>query len=296
MGTDDSPVPGWRASAGVIHDIGYRPTTGRGSAAPQIALALCWHSLRSAFGIGRGAKAKIVPVIAFVIMCVPAVVNAVVDRARPVAHQGRQLRHLRRARCGSSCCWCSSPRRRPSWSPATCAAACCRCTSPGRSAGIDYPAGQVRRVRRSRCLAMIEIPLLLLYLGTSSRCTAAARSGTDRAAVPGLLVGLIWAVVLAASGSRWPAERPAGLLHRRGGDLLVPDLDAGQRADPRSRAPAARARPGGPGAHARRARAGRDPPVRPDQPVHRARRGAAVARRHQPGHRPDPGGYGSRTA
>src|SRR6266568_6329047 len=64
--------------AGVIHDIGYQtydgPRLGRGN----IGLALCWHSLRSAFGFGRGAKAKIVPVIAFVIMCAPAVVNAIV--------------------------------------------------------------------------------------------------------------------------------------------------------------------------------------------------------------------------
>ena len=52
--------------------------TDPGSAAGKIALALCWHSLRSAFGIGRGAKAKIVPVLTFVIMCSPAVINAVI--------------------------------------------------------------------------------------------------------------------------------------------------------------------------------------------------------------------------
>src|SRR5216683_2590277 len=60
--------PGAGAGGGVIHDIGYQtydgPRFGRG----KIALALCWHSLRSAFGIGRGPKAKIVPVINAVIM------------------------------------------------------------------------------------------------------------------------------------------------------------------------------------------------------------------------------------
>jgi len=51
---------------------------------------LCWHSLRSAFGIRRGVKAKIVPVIVFVIMCVPAVVNAVaVDLNSAHARIGR---------------------------------------------------------------------------------------------------------------------------------------------------------------------------------------------------------------
>src|SRR5260221_203070 len=57
---------------GVIHDIGYQtydgPRFGRG----KIAIALCWHSFRSAFGFGRGAKAKILPVFAFVIMGAPA--------------------------------------------------------------------------------------------------------------------------------------------------------------------------------------------------------------------------------
>jgi len=66
------------AETGVIHDIGYRRYTGPRLGRAQIIRALYWHSLRSAFGFGRGAKAKIVPWIAFVIMCLPAVANAVV--------------------------------------------------------------------------------------------------------------------------------------------------------------------------------------------------------------------------
>src|SRR6202034_3208028 len=65
------------AETGVIHDIGYRRYTGRRLGRPQIVRALYWHSLRSAFGLGRGAKAKIVPVITFVVICLPAVANAV---------------------------------------------------------------------------------------------------------------------------------------------------------------------------------------------------------------------------
>src|ERR1039457_1496099 len=68
-------APGRRS--GVIHDIGYQHYDGPRLGRPAIVRALCWHSLRSAFGIGRGIKAKIVPVITFVIMCLPAVANAV---------------------------------------------------------------------------------------------------------------------------------------------------------------------------------------------------------------------------
>ena len=63
-------------AAGVIHDLGYRgydgPRLGRG----QIVRALTWHSFRSSFGIGRGVKGKIIPVLAFVAMCLPAFANA----------------------------------------------------------------------------------------------------------------------------------------------------------------------------------------------------------------------------
>jgi ABC-2 type transport system permease protein len=62
--------------SGVIHDLGYRRYDGQRLGRAQIVRALAWHSLRSAFGIGRGVKAKIVPVITFGIMCLPAVINA----------------------------------------------------------------------------------------------------------------------------------------------------------------------------------------------------------------------------
>jgi ABC-2 type transport system permease protein len=76
MSTDIVQPPG--AREGVIHDIGYRNYEGERVGRFGIVRALYWHSLRSAFGIGRGGKAKIVPAIAFVIMCLPAVVNAFV--------------------------------------------------------------------------------------------------------------------------------------------------------------------------------------------------------------------------
>lgn len=62
-------------ASGVIHDIGYRhydgPRLGRGYAVQ----ALTRHSLRGIFGLGRSARAKIVPFFLFVIMLLPAVVS-----------------------------------------------------------------------------------------------------------------------------------------------------------------------------------------------------------------------------
>ncbi|GAA2023151.1 ABC transporter permease [Catenulispora yoronensis] len=62
--------------SGVIHDIGYRTYDGERVGRLGIVRALYWHSLRSAWGLGRGPKAKIVPFMALVIMCLPAVANA----------------------------------------------------------------------------------------------------------------------------------------------------------------------------------------------------------------------------
>jgi ABC-2 type transport system permease protein len=71
------------AGAGVIHDLGYRHYDGPRLGRAAIIRALYWHSLRSAFGIGRGVKAKIVPVLMFALMCLPAIVNAVALAQHP---------------------------------------------------------------------------------------------------------------------------------------------------------------------------------------------------------------------
>ena len=82
------------AETGVIHDIGYRRYTGRRLGRAQIIRALYWHSLRSAFGIGRGAKAKIVPVITFVVICLPAIANAVADLGLPLNRLEQRRRRI----------------------------------------------------------------------------------------------------------------------------------------------------------------------------------------------------------
>jgi ABC-type transport system involved in cytochrome c biogenesis ATPase subunit len=51
-------------AVGVIHDLGYRRYDGPRLGRVQIIRALIWHSFRSSWGIGRGVKAKIVPILA----------------------------------------------------------------------------------------------------------------------------------------------------------------------------------------------------------------------------------------
>lgn len=182
---------------GVIHDIGYRRYTGPRLGRGGIVRALVWHSLRSSVGLGRGAKAKIIPVIAFVVLSLPAVANAVSiaqggHRLVPydtylfplrvlvmiifVAAQAPELvsRDLRSHVLPLYFC---RPLRR-----------------------LDYPLAKLIAFILA-CLALIELPLLLLYLGT---ITQAHRPGAiwdqTKALIPGLLVGVLWAVLLAAIG------------------------------------------------------------------------------------------------
>jgi len=185
------------AETGVIHDIGYRRYTGRRLGRAQIVRALYWHSLRSAFGLGRGAKAKIVPVIVFVIMCLPAIASAVAvanGNARLVPYDTYvfQLRVVlmiifvaaqapelvsRDLRSHVLPLYFCRPLRR-----------------------MDYPLAKLAAFITA-CLAIIEIPLVLLYLGTVAQSHGPhAIWAQTRAFIPGLLVGLMWAVLLAAIG------------------------------------------------------------------------------------------------
>ena len=73
-----------RSTAGVIHDLGYRRYDGPRLGRAQIVRALTWHSFRSAFGIGRGVKAKVIPALAGIAILLPAFVNAfAVARSNP---------------------------------------------------------------------------------------------------------------------------------------------------------------------------------------------------------------------
>jgi ABC-2 type transport system permease protein len=61
-----------------IHDIGYRgydgPRLGRAYARRSLYL----QSLRGAYGLGRSVKSKVLPILLFVVMCVPAAIMVAV--------------------------------------------------------------------------------------------------------------------------------------------------------------------------------------------------------------------------
>jgi ABC-2 type transport system permease protein len=194
MPAEVTPAPAGSA-AGVIHDLGYRRYDGPRLGRRHILAALAWHSFRSAFGFGRGAKAKVVPVIALVALCLPAVVNAFAmsrGNARLVGYDTYQpiLRNLvmtvfvavqapelvsRDLRSRVLPLYFSRP-----------------------IAATDYPLAKYLAFT-SACLVMIEVPLLLLYAGAIVNVHGgAAVWAQTRALIPGLLVGLMWSVVLAA--------------------------------------------------------------------------------------------------
>jgi ABC-2 type transport system permease protein len=65
---------------------------------------------------------------------------------------------------------------------------------------LDYPLAKLAAFTVA-CLALIEIPLLLLYLGTIvSAGGGAAIWNQTKALIPGLLIGVLWAVLFAAIG------------------------------------------------------------------------------------------------
>jgi ABC-2 type transport system permease protein len=195
MRTDTPQGPGAPAAGGVIHDLGYQRYDGPRLGRSQIVTALAWHSFRAAFGFGRGAKAKIVPVIAFLAMCLPAIVNAfIMSKGNPravdydtyvpalrdiimtifVAVQAPELvsRDLR-------------SRVLPLYFS--------RPIKPG-----DYPLAKYLGFTAA-CLVMLEVPLLLLWGGAVANVHGGSAVWAEtRALIPGLLVGLMWAVSLAA--------------------------------------------------------------------------------------------------
>ncbi len=182
-------------AAGVIHDLGYRSYDGPRLGRAQIVRALTWHSFRSAWGIGRWVKAKIVPILAFIVICLPGFVNAfAVNRgnARLFGYDvyTPQLRVLvvtiflaaqapelvsRDLRSRVLPLYFSRPLRRG-----------------------DYPLAKYIALTAA-LLILIEIPLLILYVGT----IASAKNShgvweETRALIPGLGLGVLWAVLMAA--------------------------------------------------------------------------------------------------
>lgn len=78
------PEPDRNSATGVIHDIGYQrydgPRLGRGYAARSLYV----HSVRSAYGLGRSAWAKVLPVALLSLASIAALVLVVVNTQLPV--------------------------------------------------------------------------------------------------------------------------------------------------------------------------------------------------------------------
>ncbi|MEV5509123.1 ABC transporter permease subunit [Streptomyces orinoci] len=65
----------------VIHNIGYRNYTGARLGRRYIRRSLYVQSLRGAYGLGRSAKSKVLPMILFAAMCLPAAIIVAVTVA-----------------------------------------------------------------------------------------------------------------------------------------------------------------------------------------------------------------------
>ena len=179
----------------VIHDLGYKRYDGPRLGRAAIVRALAWHSFRSAFGFGRSFKAKIVPFLILIVLCLPAIVNAVaVSQGQPrilhydtyqpglrafamlvfVAIQAPEL-VSRDLRSRVLPLYFSRPLR-----------------------PVDYPLAKYIAFTGA-LLVMMWVPLIALYLGTVASVHGGSQVWHETQALfPGLLIGIMWAVVLAA--------------------------------------------------------------------------------------------------
>ena len=179
---------------GVIHDLGYQRYTGDRYGRAAIVRTLAGYSLRSAFGLGRGARAKIVPVAVFAIMSLPAVINAYVvarggSRAFPYDTYSYPVRVvLMTIFLAAQAPELVSRDLRHRVLPLYFA-------RPLRPA--DYPLAKLAALIAA-CLIVLDVPLLLLYVGTIvGMHGGAAVWAQTTALLPGLALGLLWSVVLA---------------------------------------------------------------------------------------------------
>ncbi|HUD38662.1 MAG TPA: hypothetical protein VMR14_17305 [Streptosporangiaceae bacterium] len=206
MSADAAPVPPTTgqpaavpAAGGVIHDIGYRRYEGQRLGRAQIVRALAVQSLRSSFGIGRGAKAKVFPVLLFALMCLPAIVSIAAMALNP--RQGQLVGY-------------------DTYTPGLRALVLLvfvALQAPNLVSGdlryhtlplyfarpisrTDYPVAKLIGFTTA-CLALVEIPLLILWIGTISQVHgASAVWHQTRELGPGLLYGLAWSLLLASIG------------------------------------------------------------------------------------------------
>jgi ABC-2 type transport system permease protein len=194
------PVPAGPADGGgVIHNIGYRRYDGERLGRGRIVLALTWHSYRTAFGLGRGGKAKVFPALLLALLCLPAAVNAV---ALATSHGRSSLvsydAYIPALRTVAMLIFVALE------APNLVSSDLRNHTLPLYFARpihrLDYPVAKLTAFFLA-CLTMIEIPELLLYIGNVSQVHGADQAWEQTLRLlPGLLYGAAWAVLLASLG------------------------------------------------------------------------------------------------
>jgi ABC-2 type transport system permease protein len=178
----------------VIHDIGYKPYAGTRLGRAYIVRALYFFSLRAAFGFGRSARARIIPLATFAAMMLPAAVSiykvASVGGTLPLSYThyayntsllfflfvavaapelvSRDLRHH------TLPLYFSRPLRR-----------------------ADYPLAKLLAL--ATAIVLFEgLPLVAMYLGTIASATSGSGVwGQTRDLVPGLLIALAYGLLFA---------------------------------------------------------------------------------------------------
>jgi ABC-2 type transport system permease protein len=76
-------APEARGATGVIHDIGYQRYAGPRLGRRYATRSLFWHGVRAAYGIGRGAWAKVLPMGLLALACLAALILVVVSSQLP---------------------------------------------------------------------------------------------------------------------------------------------------------------------------------------------------------------------
>ena len=183
----------------VIHNIGYRRYDAERHGRAGIVAALTWHSFRAAFGMGRGAKAKIFPWLLFALLCLPATVNAVAlathPGSQPIVGYDAYIPSLRTVAMlifvAIEAPNLVSSDLRNHTLPLYFARPIHR---------IDYPLAKLCAFVLA-CLVVIEVPLLLLYLGNVAQQHGPSQVLEQTLRLgPGLAYGAAWAVLLASLG------------------------------------------------------------------------------------------------
>jgi ABC-2 type transport system permease protein len=186
-------------AGGMIHNIGYRRYDGERLGRARIVRALIWHSYRTAFGFGRGARAKVFPALLLALLCLPAAVNAV---ALATSHGHQTIvsydGYIPALRTVAMLIFVALE------APNLVSSDLRNHTLPLYFARpihrVDYPVAKLIAFFLA-CLTMVEIPELLLYIGNVSQVHGAGQAWEQTLRLlPGLLYGAAWAVLLASLG------------------------------------------------------------------------------------------------